>query len=163
MEAWDRRDPEGSEAYEGPALPQSAGGPWIGLVSLYIASTPCQMGGLPAPLPFRWGFSSSPSPPPPPVSVGFQPPQRRPARRPGSAKRRRLRRGAPRQVAPARPLGRPTANGHRQRPGHAAAGERAGGVTVATARDFWGGVGHHHIFLFIVPQIADLGRDTAPL
>lgn len=65
MEAWDRRDPEGSEAYEGPALPQSAGRPWIGLVSLYIASTPCQMGGLPAPLPFRWGFSSSPSPPRP--------------------------------------------------------------------------------------------------
>lgn len=96
----------GSEACEGPALPQTAGRRWVGLVSLYIASTPCEMGALPSlPRP-RWGFSSWSSSAA--GLVGFQPPQRRPCRRPGRSGDGGSARGR-RQVAPARLLRRPTA------------------------------------------------------
>lgn len=80
-------------------------------------------------------------------SFWFQPPPLRVRPRLGSARKWRRR-----QVAPARA---PVANG--QRPGH------AGGVPLATARGWRGGGGRRrHVFLFIVPQIADLGRGTAP-
>lgn len=80
-------------------------------------------------------------------SFWFQPPPLRVRPWLGSARKWRRR-----QVAPARA---PVANG--QRPGH------AGGVPLATARGWRGGGGRRrHVFLFIVPQIADLGRGTAP-
>lgn len=65
----------------------------------------------------------------------------------------------------AAPPGGARARPRRHRPTAGARGgrRRAGGVPLATARGWRGGGGRRrHLFLFIVPQIADLGRGTAP-
>lgn len=115
------RDPGGSEAYEGPALPRAAGRPRVGLASLYIASTDGGGGVVSSFLAAVSAGSRQLAP-----RRRFGPRQRRPRRRPRSVRRWRLRPGAGEGVggvgappggarAPA-----PPANGRRQRPGHAA-------------------------------------------